>query len=498
MKNSEYLHGLIRSMNKRDKDNFQRYARVRGKKADHKYLDLFRAIEQQEVYDEELLKSKFSFSNFSEAKNHLSGLILRCLRIYDTHPETEMQNRLTEIRLLMERSLHHFALKKINQARKFALEEERFAALQALADYELEALPFVAAPAVLPIRRQEVLAARDEARHRQAEWHRLQDIQDKEINTVIGQTARSGQFTPEGVHQIESLPEMQASDEQLSARARSMKYRILNVIRHHQLDFERRAQVLEKVLENFERNPFLIAEEPVRYIFSLGGYGVCLNVVGRHEEALSATMKLLGLRSESDHLRRSVFLNFASNLAIYTLNTGDVEPFSEHLGYLMQGLRLHRDHTPPGTLAYIHYLLAINFWLAGDLRRANRFARRVVREPAGRVNLQAACRCFMLIFAYEDDDLDFVQHSIHNWRRQWKKKAPAFAVEEAFGRFMMSLTDLADWREQDQAFQACLAELEELLREGFRVRKDNFIFLLHWLRARIGRRSLVQVVQEQV
>ena len=93
MKKSEYLHHLIRSMDKRDKDNLMRYARMRGKKTDHKYLEFFRAIDAQATYNEAVLKEAFSFSNFSEAKRHLLELILRVLRIFDQHPETEMQNR---------------------------------------------------------------------------------------------------------------------------------------------------------------------------------------------------------------------------------------------------------------------------------------------------------------------------------------------------------------------------------------------------------------------
>ena len=75
MKNSEYLFFLIKSMTKRDKDNLMRYARVRGKKTDHKYLDLFHAIDAQRAYNEQALKEEFNLGNFSEAKKHLIQLI---------------------------------------------------------------------------------------------------------------------------------------------------------------------------------------------------------------------------------------------------------------------------------------------------------------------------------------------------------------------------------------------------------------------------------------
>ncbi|HEX2900022.1 MAG TPA: hypothetical protein VHS96_09915, partial [Bacteroidia bacterium] len=94
MKNSEFLFELVHSLSKADKDNFMRHVRVRGKRSDLKYVQLYRAIEGQKTYNEVALKDAFDFANFSEAKNHLSQLLLRMLAIYDEHPETLMQNRL--------------------------------------------------------------------------------------------------------------------------------------------------------------------------------------------------------------------------------------------------------------------------------------------------------------------------------------------------------------------------------------------------------------------
>lgn len=497
MKNSEYLFYLIKSMTKRDRDNLMRYTRIRGKKVDHKYMDLFRAIDRQPSYDEAALKREFEFSNFSEAKKHLMQLILRVLRIFDQHPETEMQNRLTEIRILLDRDLHHFAMKKIHQARALALREERYHALFDLADYQLQALPFVESPSDLQVVREQIVSERDHASGQLEAIRQLKDIQDKEIAAFIDQASRSGRFDPESARLLEEREALSRDDEELPVRARSTKYRIFNVIRHQQLDFAGRAEVLERMISLFEDNPFLIDEDPVRYIFSLGGFGMCLNVIGRYPDALAATMKLRELRTEKVNLSRSVFLNFATNISVYTLRTGDTGPFSQHLPYLLNALREHRPHTPGPTLTYIQYLFAIDFWLSGDIRRANRFAKRVVKAPSGRVNLQAACRCFLLIFAFEDNDPDMIVSYARTWKRQWKKKVPTYAVEQTFTDFMVRFVDLVDWKEQGEALQKCLDEVGQLLSGGLKVRADNFIFLLQWMEARIRRKTLVEIVREK-
>lgn len=497
MKNSEYLFFLIKSLTKRDRDNLMRYARIRGKKVDYKYLELFRAIDQQETYEEDLLKAEFDFSNFSEAKKHLMELILKVLRIFDVHPQTEMQNRLTEIRILLDRDLHHFAMKKILQAKEIALGEERYHALFDLADYQLRALPFVEGPSELQAAREQVVAERDAAVLQLEAIRQLKDIEIKEIAAFIDQASRSGRFDPDSARLLEEREELLQADEELPVRARSTKYRIFNVIKLQQLDFAGRAAVLERMIQLFEENSYLIDEDPVRYVFSLGGYGMCLNVVGRYQEALLATMKLRELRTDKVNLSRGVFLNFATNISVYTLRTGDTGPFSEHLPYLLAALREHRSHTPGPTLAYIQYLLSIDFWLSEDIRRANRFAKRVVNEPSGRMNLQAACRCFLLIFAYEEGDPDMIIYYARTWRRQWKKKAPTYAVEQSFADFMVRFIDLVDRREQEKALAAYLEDLGQLLSGGLKVRADNFVFLLRWMEAKIDRKRLVEVVREQ-
>ncbi len=483
-------------MDKRDKDNLARYARTRGKKTDYKYLELFRAVDEQKVYDEAVLRERFQFSNFSEAKKHLMEMILRSLRIYDEHPETQMQNRLTEIRVLLDRSLEPIAMKKIQKAREIAVREERHRALLELADYELKALPFVARPAELKEEREKIVALRDDVLENLKLIQGLKDIQDKHLANVLGEASRSGRFDPEAVRQIEATPELSQPDAELPVRAQSTKYRIWNVVRHHQLDFKGRAEVLEKMMGLFERHSFLIDEEPVRYVYTVGGYCLCLNVIGRYEDALQATLKLLDLPSHNDKVRLANFINLATNLSIYTFNTGNTRPLAEHEGYLMAGLREHRDKTPGATLTYILYLFSMAFWLAGNVRRAQRFARRVVEEPNGRVNLQAACRCFLLIFAYEQDDPEQIMKYARKWRRQWKQSGSSFAVEQGFTDFMVQLIDLGDWRDRSAALRTYANELAETLAGGFKVRSDNFVLLGRWLEARQQGRSLVDVVRE--
>ncbi len=495
MKNSEFLFELIHSMSKADKDNFMRFARVRGKRSDLKYVQLYRAIEGQKTYNEAALKTAFDFANFSEAKNHLTNLLLRMLAVYDEHPETLMQNRLAEIRILLDRSLYHFAMKRIEQAREIAVVEERLDALRALADYELVALPFVAPVKTLQQRREAVVADRSLAFGKLELLQQLKNLHDRDLNAVLDKSSQSGHFGPELVAEIERHPTLSLPDEALPVRGQSLKHRIWNVIRMQQLDFANRALVLEKTLQLFEQHPFLIAEETVRYVFSLGGYGTCLNAIGQYEASLVATLKLLNIKANQDNVARSIFLNFATNTCTYTLLSGDVAPLRTHMSYLLAGLRAHAESTPAATLTYIRYLFAIVFWMAGDLRRAQRYAKDVVEDPAGRINYQAACKTFLLIFAWEQEDLDAIATLLRAWRRQWQKKAPAYEIERILGDHIGRMIGMAGKEEILQEMARCLENVQTYLSGGMQVRADNFVFVVHWLKAKIGGKGILEVVR---
>lgn len=472
-----------------------RFSRIRGKRADLKYVALYRAIEGQKTWNESALKSGFDFANFSEAKQHLLSLLMRSLTIYDTHPETLMNNRLTEIRILLERSMYHFALKKIELAREIAIREERYEALRALADMELVVLPFVAPVSSLQKQREKVVKRRAAVFKDLETLRQLKDLHDRDLNAVLDKSSQSGHFGADLVAEIEQNPTLATPDNALPVRAQSIKHRIWNVIRMQQLDFEKRAEVLEKTIRLFEEKPFLIAEEPVRYIFSLGGYGMCLNVIGQFEAALQATLKLRNIKVAHDNVARSVFLNFATNVSTYVLLRGDVGPLREHMSYLLAAARAHSSSTPAGTLAYIRYLFSIVFWMAGDLRRAQKFASQVVEAPAGRTNLQAACKTFILILAWENGDIESIAAHLRAWRRQWRKKAPKFEIEQIFAERMGKLINAVGKEEVTREMKLASEELEAYLSQGVQVRSDNFIFLQHWLESKLSGKGLVEVVQ---
>jgi len=132
MKPSDHIFFLIKSLSKTEKGYFNKFAQRHGIKANSNYLQLFKAIEAQDEYDEKLLDKKFNNSQLSGQihvyKNYLYKLILRALHNYYTgNTSTAKISELIHYsEILKERGLFIQAKKVLEQAKEIAEKYEKW------------------------------------------------------------------------------------------------------------------------------------------------------------------------------------------------------------------------------------------------------------------------------------------------------------------------------------------------------------------------------------
>lgn len=117
-----YLFQLIKSLSVSEKGYVKKFCAKDG--TDATYLKLFDAIDEQEEYDEDLLKKKFKKEQFikqlSVAKNYLIKSILRSLRAYHAESTNNIQvhELLLEIEILYNKRMVGLCQKLIKKAKK--------------------------------------------------------------------------------------------------------------------------------------------------------------------------------------------------------------------------------------------------------------------------------------------------------------------------------------------------------------------------------------------
>ena len=103
-------------------------------------MQLFDAIDKQEVYDEKKLLKQFEgerfTKQFSVAKNYIYNYILRTLDIFHTDPHEELSSVIHKIEILIGKNLFDQALKLIRKAKHMATRQERFGEMLELLQHE--------------------------------------------------------------------------------------------------------------------------------------------------------------------------------------------------------------------------------------------------------------------------------------------------------------------------------------------------------------------------
>lgn len=137
---SEKLFRLVKSLTGSEKRYFKIFINNKGGK-DNKYLKLFDAIEEQELFNEEELrqvvypKELVESRKYSEMKGYLYDLILKSLQAYDesTSVDYKLKGMLLSVRTLYKRSLFEDCKELLHKAKKIATKYEDFnAGLQLL------------------------------------------------------------------------------------------------------------------------------------------------------------------------------------------------------------------------------------------------------------------------------------------------------------------------------------------------------------------------------
>ena len=136
------LHTLVHSLNKTEKQYFQRFATQHVLGGKNNYLRLFEALNGQKTLNEHKLDSLFKDQNLYLLKRHLQNSILKALRSYHAPGSAAIQihTLIDEIEVLYKKGLTKAALKLLHHARKFAVRHEQHLAMLQLMEWEVRLL----------------------------------------------------------------------------------------------------------------------------------------------------------------------------------------------------------------------------------------------------------------------------------------------------------------------------------------------------------------------
>lgn len=126
------LFSLIHSLSPSEKRYFKLFAQRQVQHKNTNYAKIFDAINEQEVYDENVLLTKFKKETFAKqfgvAKNYLFNMILSCMQQYNEENfiEWKIRNLFLQCKILASKGLDEEAAKMIGKTKELAWQYEMY------------------------------------------------------------------------------------------------------------------------------------------------------------------------------------------------------------------------------------------------------------------------------------------------------------------------------------------------------------------------------------
>lgn len=126
------LQSLVKALSKSEKRYFTLFATAFKTNSD--LVKLFDVLDEEADYNEDLIKEKTGIKNLAAAKTNLRKLILKVIRNYREghNPMDEVRCGLMEVEFLISKNLRTDAKKELTRLKKFAEENEVYAAVAEL------------------------------------------------------------------------------------------------------------------------------------------------------------------------------------------------------------------------------------------------------------------------------------------------------------------------------------------------------------------------------
>lgn len=508
MKPSKELFQLIKSLTKSEKRYFKLISSLQT--GDKNYMKLFECIENQDDYDEELVKEQLKGENFIKhlpsEKNHLYKLILKSLRGFhsDNSAASIIQENLRNIELLFNKALYTECYKNIQRVKEIAYSYEKYYFLLDLIDWEKKLVEEAFLDAKFKVSMNKLVEEESvciEKLKNIAEYQKLYS----RINFVI----RKGGYTrnKEGRKEIEEIlkhPLITEKNAAHSLKAETACYSIKGLCSVTSQDYASSFGSFNRVIQIMEANPPIMKELPKRYIRALNNVMYTFMSKGDWVKTLSLIdkMKKLSIKSgfESIDIQLKLFtfphnaeLNAYISKGDYTYATKNVVPkIIERLAYFEGKINKEEE-------MLFYYNISRVYFFTEDLKNALRYMNLVLNEnkPGLRDDVYTFARLVNLIIHYELANYDLLDYNIKSTKRFLTISKRDFKFESIFISEMRKLNKCKTEEKIKEQLLHFKNQLITVLADPYeRVALDYFDFLI-WIESKITKQSFVKLLLQK-
>lgn len=502
---SPSLFQLIRSLTQTEKRYLKLFLQNHVGGESEKYLGLFDAIEKQNEYDEQKLRS---FPHLAVMKVRLEDTILRSLRDY--HSEKSINTKLkAEIRsaeILFDKGLLELAKKQILRSKKIAEEHEEFLCMYELLKLELRIINAQSFSQVTENELNALYRQADECLEKGLNANQYAKFSD----SIYFRIRKSGFFRNESEYKkFASLiknPLLRSETKALSSEALYYFHSSHIGLSELHADYHTAYSHNKKILAHLESRPKIIQKQPRLYISMLHNTLVWQYQLKEFKQALESAEKLKRFVVEQKNVlpdnlfnRTFYFTNIFSllvysRLGEYDLAVKSIPQFTDEFS----ALRIKPVNKEAEWMFFD--ACAVAYFGAGNFSEAAKYLNKIIQDNEGdlRSDMQSMSRILSLLVHFELGNQELLRYMVKWTYRFLVKRNRLYKFETIILEFIRKkIQHLTTRKQRTEAFVELKKELEKLLPDKFQRRPlDDFEFI-EWLQSKIENRPLSRILMEK-
>jgi hypothetical protein len=438
MKPSDHLHQLIRSMSAAEQRHFTLNARRYSPSGeDKKYVQLFKAIAKQAVYNEALVKSRLSDTipskNFASWKRHLLAYLEAAIREFHAGKDSEelVHEYMRDAELMHRRGLWARARKKIADSKAIALRLGDFLALLKINEVERRLVIEFDQRQIEQKTKTLMAEASDYLEKLQTEWMyaalfeevrllvRLKfDSRDLMVVERLPSLLRDARLHPQP-----SFPNFRA--QRYHHQARAFVFHLAN-----QPENELQAYVELRAL--WDAYPFFKKTYPKLYKLSLANYLHVANKLKRWEDFPSVLDAMAALPPENFNEAAEDFQTIEFFRYLYLIDTRQLQQALELIPRIQTGLLRFSVKINHARWLSFQLNMALTYFLNGQIQDAKIHVENIISASKSdhRTDAQSLARLLEPILIFEMGDPNLAHYRLQALREWLRTHERLFDFEK--------------------------------------------------------------------
>ena len=503
--NYKELFGLVKSLTKAEKRNFNLYSKRIGGDETMKFLQLFDAIDKQKIENEQTLIASLKGiekRHFSNLKRHLYKQIVTSLRLIHISKDTsiEIREHIDFAKILYGKGLYHQSLKILVRAKRIAGKNE-------LALLILEILEFQKLIEARHITRTGALKNVElikEAEEKFSSVHSEVRLSNLKI-LIHGWYIQNGHIKSENDYKTvkkffeESLPPLTLKN--LSFQEKIFLYQSYVWYYYTILDFRQCYDYAVKWVTLFKENPEF---QKWDVDLMMRGYFYILTTSYYNRDRKSFEPFL----EEFEKFRKAKYHTFNENSKIFSFIyvhngrltsyslSGEFEEGVKMIPKTLKRIKRYGDRIDPHRIMVFYFKIAWIYLAANKPGSAVTYLNKLFQIEIGplREDLQGYSQLLFLMSHYDLENFDLMGYLIQSAESILIKMKDRSKLQETSLKFFKKIHKKG-MSDHKQLFEEFNHNLEGLRNDPYEKRAFLYLDIFSWVQSKIRRQTIGQVVK---